>query len=96
MNYTPARIEHLDDVLPHIEGRSDFIVVRKERYTVVDYIYVLPDSFDDPCLIVHRECSLAPGETVADRSLGPACLAGMRPALYPNYTEHHTDRDRGP
>lgn len=51
MNF--PKIETLDDVLPSIEGRKDFIVVRKDGYTVVDYVYTLPDSFDDP---IRLEC----------------------------------------
>ncbi len=47
------RIEHIDEVLPHIEGRSDFIVMRKDGYTAVDYVYTQSDSFDHP---VRAEC----------------------------------------
>lgn len=48
MNYTPARIEHIDEVLPHVEGRQDFAVHHKDGYSVIDYHYVLPDSFENP------------------------------------------------
>lgn len=53
MTYTPARIECLDDVLPSLEGRSDFVVVRKDGYTVVDYVYAAPDTFDNQ---IRLEC----------------------------------------
>lgn len=46
-------ITHIDDVLPHIDGRQEFVVADRGSYTVVDYVYALPDSFDDP---VRREC----------------------------------------
>lgn len=46
-------IEHIDQVLPHIEGRGDFIVAERDGYKAVDYVYTLPDSFDDP---VRKDC----------------------------------------
>lgn len=41
-------IEHIDQVKPSLEGRSDFIVKDKGDYQVIDYVYSLEDSFDDP------------------------------------------------
>lgn len=46
-------ISHLDDVLPHIEGRPEFHHTHKDGYSVVDYTHVADDSFDDP---VRLEC----------------------------------------
>src|SRR6218665_2752665 len=47
-------IRNIKDVLPLIEGRSEFIVVEKpEGYTYIDYVYVDNDSFDDP---IRLEC----------------------------------------
>lgn len=48
------RIEHIDDVLPHIEGRSDFVVADKGDYKVIDYIYTTADTFDNPARIECR------------------------------------------
>ena len=53
MNYEFPIIEHIDQVLPSIEGRDEFKVLRREKYTAIDYNYVLPDSFNDP---IRREC----------------------------------------
>lgn len=50
---THHTITHIDDVLPAIEGRSDFIVAHKDGYSVIDYVYTLADSFDDP---IRAEC----------------------------------------
>lgn len=50
---THPTINHINDVLPHIEGRTDFIVARKDGYSVIDYVYALTDSFDDP---IRMEC----------------------------------------
>jgi T4 RnlA family RNA ligase len=41
-------IETIDPILKAIEGRKDFIHAVKDGYQVVDYLYVMPDSFDDP------------------------------------------------
>lgn len=46
MMYEPMHIEHIRDVLPHVEGRRDFAIVRKDGYTVIDYLYVGEDTFD--------------------------------------------------
>jgi RNA ligase len=41
-------ITHINDVMPHLEGRQEFGVHHKDGYSVIDYHYVLPDSFDSP------------------------------------------------
>lgn len=46
-------IETIDDVLLAIAGREEFIVARKDGYTVIDYVYALPDSFG--CLVKDDE-----------------------------------------
>jgi hypothetical protein len=46
MNYAFPIIRHLDDVLPHIEGREEFIVAEREGYTVVNYVVAMADTFD--------------------------------------------------
>lgn len=50
---THPTITHINDVLPSVKDRPDFVVADKGDYTVVDYVYALPDSFDDP---IRREC----------------------------------------
>jgi RNA ligase len=61
MNYDFPLITHINDVLPHIEGRKEFRVVEKEGYTVIQYMVALEDTFkwDDNDTIgsaVRREC----------------------------------------
>lgn len=46
-------IRHIDDVLPHVEGRTDFALKRRDGYTAIDYIFAGPDTFDEP---IRREC----------------------------------------
>jgi RNA ligase len=38
-------LRSIDDVLPAIKGREEFIVSKKDGYTVVDYVFQAPDTF---------------------------------------------------
>lgn len=56
-------IKHIDDVLPAIDGREEFVVARKDGYIAIDYMFVAPDTFgclattpDDPTARIRREC----------------------------------------
>jgi RNA ligase len=46
MNYQFPEIRHLNDVLPHIEGRDEFIVAEREGYSVVNYVVAMADTFN--------------------------------------------------
>lgn len=46
MNYTFPEIRHISDVLPHVEGRSEFVVAEREGYTVINYVVAMADTFD--------------------------------------------------
>jgi len=46
MNYQFPVIEHIRQVLPHIEERSEFIVKERIFGTVVNYVVARPNSFD--------------------------------------------------
>ncbi len=48
MDYRWPEIHTLDDVLPSIAGRSEFIVAEREGYTVVNYVVVTSDTFPTP------------------------------------------------
>ena len=62
MNYTFPVINHIDDVLPHINDSKEFHVVKKDRHTVINYRVLSNDTF--PNIIdendyknkVRREC----------------------------------------
>ena len=59
MDYQFPRIERLDDVLPAIEGRDEFIVAQREWGTVVNYLVSMADTFpavDTPLDAIRREC----------------------------------------
>lgn len=44
-NYDFPIINHINNVLPHIEGRDEFKVIRKDWYTVINYVVALEDTF---------------------------------------------------
>jgi RNA ligase len=61
MNYRFPEIRHISDVLPHVEGRDEFVVAEREGYTVVNYVVAMADTFDmtgpdDLAGAIRREC----------------------------------------
>lgn len=46
MNYQFPEIRTIEDVLPHIEGRSEFIVAEREFGTVINYVVSMANTFD--------------------------------------------------
>lgn len=61
MYYLFPTINHINDVLPHIEGREEFIVAERDFGKVVNYMVEMPDTFtlndsDDIGGIIRREC----------------------------------------
>jgi RNA ligase len=61
MNYKFPEIRTIEDVLPYIEGRDEFIVAEREGYTVVNYVVSMQDTFnmsgpDDIGGAIRREC----------------------------------------
>lgn len=60
------KIEHIDEVLPHVAGRSDFVVAQRPGYTVIDYVYAAADTFEDPVRLECRGLKFGPdGKTLA-------------------------------
>jgi len=45
MNYEFPHIHHINDVLPAIEGRDEFIIAEKDGYKVVNYVVATHDTF---------------------------------------------------
>ena len=59
MHYKFPKITHINDVLPAIEGRDEFIVAQKDGYQVVNYVVMMEDSFpavEDVNSAIRREC----------------------------------------
>lgn len=48
MHYTFPEIRTINDILPHIEGRSEFIVAEREFGTVINYVVAMADTFGAP------------------------------------------------
>lgn len=45
MNYEFPLIRNMDDVLPHIKDRSEFIVAERDDHTVINYVVQMEDTF---------------------------------------------------
>ena len=61
INYDFPTISHINDVLPHIAGRDEFKVMRKDWYTVINYVVNFAETFDwdeddIPGSVMRREC----------------------------------------
>lgn len=61
MYYKFPEIKTIDDVLPHIKGREEFVVAEREFGTVINYMVSFPDTFDmkdehDLTGAIRREC----------------------------------------
>jgi RNA ligase len=61
MHYRFPIIRHLDDVLPHIQTREEFVLAEREGYSVVNYVVAMADTFDmadadDLGGAIRREC----------------------------------------
>ncbi len=61
MNYQFPIIKTIDDVLPHIAGRNEFVVANRDFGTVINYAVAMADTFDmtgpdDLSGSVRREC----------------------------------------
>lgn len=93
MTYTPMHIEHIDDVLPFVSNRQDFVVAHKDGYTVIDYVYALPETFDHPARIECRGIKFAPDGTILERPLHKFFNVGERTETQPHlldFTQPHT------
>lgn len=50
MNYKFPIIRNINDVLPAIEGRDEFVIADKGSYTVINYNVMMADTFPDVVL----------------------------------------------
>jgi RNA ligase len=62
MNYQFPDLNHIRDVLPHIEGRDEFRVMQEDWYTVINYAVAFEDTFSLDSekshynMTIRREC----------------------------------------
>lgn len=94
---THYRIRHIDDVLPHVEGRSDFVVAHKDGYSVIDYVFAGADTFDHPARIECRGLKFAPDGSILARPLHKFMNIGQTPETQPDkidFTQPHVIMDK--
>ncbi|MER9911647.1 hypothetical protein NKJ71_13540 [Mesorhizobium sp. M0050] len=77
-------ISHIDDVLPHIEGRNDFVVAHKDGYSVIDYVFAGDDTFAHPARIECRGLKFAPSGAILARPLHKFMNIGQTPETQPD------------
>jgi RNA ligase len=62
MNYQFPDLNHISDVIPHIEGLDEFRVMQKDWYTVINYAVAFDDTFSLDSekshynMTIRREC----------------------------------------
>lgn len=86
-------ITHLDDVLPSIAGRSEFVHAQRDGYSVIDYNFALADSFDDPMRLECRGIKFAADGSILARPLHKFFNIGEREATQADaldFTQPHT------
>lgn len=77
-------IRHLDDVLPSIAGRAEFVHAQRDGYSVIDYNFALVDTFDDPIRLECRGIKFAPDGSILARPLHKFFNIGERPDTQPH------------
>lgn len=77
-------ISHISDVLPHVEGRPDFVVADKGDYTVIDYAFAGDDTFAHPARLECRGIKFAPDGSVLARPLHKFFNIGEKPDTQPH------------
>lgn len=82
MTHFPIR--HINDVLPHVEGRPDFVVADKGDYTVIDYVFAGADTFDHPARLECRGLKFAQDGSVLARPLHKFFNIGEKPDTQPH------------
>lgn len=95
MTHFPIR--HIDDVLPFVSNRKDFVIADKGDYTVIDYVFAGEDTFDHPARLECRGIKFAPDGSVLARPLHKFFNAGERPDTQPNvldFTQPHVVMDK--
>jgi RNA ligase len=83
-------ISHIEEVLPHIAGRDEFIVAERPGYKVIDYNFALVDSFDDPIRLELRGIKFAADGKILARPLHKFFNVGERVDTQPNVLDFST------
>lgn len=84
---TYPTITHINDVLPHLAGRNEFVHAQRDGYSVIDYNFALADSFDDPVRLECRGIKFAPNGDILARPLHKFFNIGERSDTQPHVLE---------
>lgn len=90
-------ITHINDVLPFVQDRKDFVIADKGDYTVIDYVFAGEDTFAHPARIECRGIKFAPGGRILARPLHKFRNVGETPELQPHmldFTLPHVVMDK--
>ncbi|RWN51437.1 MAG: hypothetical protein EOS04_24525 [Mesorhizobium sp.] len=90
---THYHILHIDDILPHVEGRRDFVVAHKDGYSVIDYVFAGDDTFAHPARVECRGLKFAPSGEILARPLHKFMNIGQTPETQPDridFSKPHT------
>lgn len=90
---THPRIETIDDVLPHIADNPEFIVAKRDGYTVIDYQFVTATSFDNPMRIECRGLKFGPDGRIIARPLHKFANVGEWPSTQPGLLDFDQPHD---
>lgn len=82
-------IRRLEDVLPALEGRPEFVVKRREDYIAIDYIYADARSFDDPILRECRGLKFSLNGALMSRPLHKFFNFHEKPDELPDFSQDH-------
>lgn len=77
-------IRTIDDVLPHVRGRDDFLIADKGDFTVIDYLFAGADTFDEPMRLECRGLKFARDGRIIARPLRKFFNIGERPETQPD------------
>ena len=99
MNYEFPTIRTIDDVLPHISGRSEFIIAERPYGKIINYVVAMADTFDmagpeDLGAAIRRECrglKFYPDGTIAARAFHKFFNMGEREETQPHRIDFSRD-----
>ena len=76
------KIQSIDDVLPAIEDKKEFVVLRKGGYTAIDYVFQANGTFEDPMHLECRGIKFGPDGRIIARPLHKFFNVGEREQLH--------------
>lgn len=81
---THHHISHIDDVLPHLADHHEFVVAQRPGYTVIDYQFAGPTTFDHPARIECRGLKFGTDGKIIARPLHKFFNVGERWDIQPH------------